>query len=78
LDWNTTWSKVLSYNSASGIEDSLVNWSVTDITAVPVPVNVALRIFGAICLVVIVARSRPVRNRIQRCWVGVNQWIDAV
>jgi hypothetical protein len=45
---------------------------------VPEPVNVALGIFGGVLLVAILARSRPVRNRIH-CWrVAAVRWIDAV
>jgi hypothetical protein len=76
---NGTWT-IFFADLASGGGSSpstLVSWSL-DITAVPEPVNVALGIFGGVFLVVIVARSRPVRNRVQRWWVGFNQWLDAV
>jgi hypothetical protein len=45
---------------------------------VPVPVSVALGIFGGVLLIVILARCRPVRNRIHRWRVAIVQWIDAV
>ncbi len=76
---NGTWT-IFFADLASGGGSSpstLVSWSL-DITAVPEPVNVALGIFGGVFLVVIVARSRRVRNRVQRWWVGFNQWLDAV
>jgi hypothetical protein len=49
-----------------------------NVNPVPEPVNVALGVFGGVFLVVIVARSRPVRNRVQRCRDAVVQWINAV
>lgn len=49
-----------------------------NVNPVPEPVNVALGVFGGIFLVVLVARSQPVRNRVQRCRVAVVQWINAV
>jgi hypothetical protein len=45
---------------------------------VPEPVNVALGLFAVVLVVGMVSRSRRVRERIRRWWVGVNQWIDAV
>jgi hypothetical protein len=48
------------------------------VTPVPEPVNVALGVFSGVFLVVIVTRSQPVRNRVQRCRVAVVQWVDAV
>ena len=77
LNPNSTWSLVLWDNSTSGIENGLVGWSL-DITAVPEPVNVALGIFAGVFLVVILVGSRPVRNRLHRWCVGINQWLDAV
>jgi hypothetical protein len=77
LDPNTTWGLVLWDNSSSGIENKLLGWSL-DITPVPEPVNIALGIFGGAVAVVTAARSRPVRSRAHRVWVGINQWIDAV
>jgi hypothetical protein len=56
---------------------SLVTWSL-DITAVPEPVNVALGIFGGLAVLGGVCRTKPVRKQAKRCWVGINQWIDAV
>jgi hypothetical protein len=63
--------------SAGGGTSTLNGWSL-DITAVPEPVNVALCIFAGVFLVVIVARSRPLRNQVQRWRVAVVQWINAV
>jgi hypothetical protein len=47
LSPNNTWSLVLWDNSSSGIENHLVGWSL-DITAVPEPAGLALRIFGGV------------------------------
>jgi hypothetical protein len=55
-----------------------ISFGGTTIAPVPEPVNVALGIFGGIFLVVILARSRSVRNRVH-CWrVAAAHWIDAV
>jgi hypothetical protein len=49
-----------------------------DATPVPEPVNIALAIFGGVFGVVILARSRPVRNRMH-CWrAAAVHWVDAV
>jgi hypothetical protein len=77
LDPNSTWGLVLWDNSSSGIPNGLVGWSL-DITAVPEPVNVALGVFAGLFGVVIVARSRSVRDRVRHCRVAVVQWLDAV
>ena len=61
---------------SQGFQDELK--SAMDITAVPEPVNIALGIFAGLFLVVIVARSRSVRSRVQHWRVAVVQWIDAV
>jgi hypothetical protein len=62
---------------SGGSVATLTGWSL-DITAVPEPVNVALGIFGGVLGVGGLCRTRLVRNRLHRCWVGVNHWIDAV
>ena len=77
LDPNATWGLVLWDHGTSGFENGLVGWSL-DITAVPEPVNVALGIFASLLVVVLVARTRPVRIWAHRRWVGFNQWLDAV
>ena len=77
LNPNSTWSLVLWDNSKSGIENGLNGWSL-DITAVPEPVNVALGIFAGVVVVVILAASRPVRNRLHRWRLAVVEWINAV
>jgi hypothetical protein len=77
LNPNSTWSLVLWDNSTSGVGNGLVGWTL-DVTAVPEPVNVALGIFAGVFLVVILARSRRVRNRVHGWCVGINQWLDAV
>jgi hypothetical protein len=62
---------------SAGSQSQLDSWSL-NISAVPEPVNVALGIFGGVFLVVILATSRPVRNRVH-CWrLAVAHWIDAV
>lgn len=48
------------------------------VSAVPEPVNVALGIFAGVLVVGGVARTRAVRNRIQRWRTAVVQWVDAV
>ena len=55
----------------------MIGWSL-DITAVPEPVNIALGIFAGVFVVRGLCRTQQVRDRIQRCRVGVNQWVDAV
>jgi hypothetical protein len=77
LNPNSTWSLVLWDNSTSGIQNGLVGWTL-DVTAVPEPVNVALGIFAGVFLVVILVRSWRVRNRVHRCCVAINHWLDAV
>ena len=49
-----------------------------NVNPVPEPVNVALGIFGGVFVVVIVARSKPVRNRVQRCRAAFVVWVNAV
>jgi type 1 fimbria pilin len=44
---NDIWGLVLYDNSTSGIENSLISWTL-DITAVPEPINVALGLFAAL------------------------------
>jgi hypothetical protein len=58
--------EVLLANGSSSGQVNFDNIGLT-VTAVPEPVNIALGIFGGAFLVVILARSRPVRNRIH-CW----------
>jgi hypothetical protein len=48
------------------------------VTPVPEPVNVALGLFGGLFGVVLVARSRPVRARIQHWRSAAVRWVDAV
>lgn len=73
---NGAWTLVFA-DMAGGSISTLNSWSV-DITAVPEPVNAALGIFAGVFLVVIVVRSRPVRDRVQRWWAAIVQWIGAV
>jgi hypothetical protein len=68
---------VLWDNSTSGIENGLVSWRL-DITAVPEPVTVALGVFAGVFLVVILARSRRVRDQIRRWRTAAVRWSDAV
>jgi hypothetical protein len=76
LDPNGTWTLFFADLSA-GDQSTLVNWSL-DITMVPEPVNVALGIFAGVFLLVLVVRSQPLRNRLQRWRVAAVQWINAV
>jgi hypothetical protein len=68
---------VLRDNSTSGIENGLVSWRL-DITAVPEPVTVAFGVFAGVFLVVILARSRRVRDQIRRWRAASVRWADAV
>lgn len=72
-----TWALYFADVVSSGSSSMLTSWSL-DLTAVPEPVNVALGCFGGVFLVVSLVRSRWVRSRVQRCWVGFNHWLDAV
>lgn len=74
---NGTWTLFFADVSGGGGQATLNGWSL-DITAVPEPVNVALGIFAGGCLLVVLARSRRVRNRLHRWRVGIVRWIDAV
>jgi hypothetical protein len=74
---NGNWTLFLADLSSGGGQSTLVGWSLS-ITAVPEPVNVALAIFAAVFLVVMVAQARPLRDRIRRWRVEIVQWIDAV
>jgi subtilisin-like proprotein convertase family protein len=76
LDPNGTWTLFFADLSA-GDQSTLVGWSL-DITTVPEPVNVALGIFAGVFLLVLVVRSQPLRNRVQRWRVAAVQWINAV
>ena len=76
MNANGTWTLFLA-DLSGGEQSQLVSWSL-DITAVPEPVNVALGIFGGVFVVVVLVRSRPVRDRVHRCRVAAVQWIDAV
>jgi subtilisin-like proprotein convertase family protein len=76
LDPNGTWTLFFADRSA-GDQSTLAGWSL-EITTVPEPVNVALGIFAGVFLVVLVVRSRPVRNRVQRWRAAAVEWINAV
>ena len=56
---------------------ALVSWDL-NITAVPEPVNVALGIFAGVCVLVVVVRSRVVRDCLHRGRVAFVHWLDAV
>lgn len=77
---NNIWALNLWDTGTSGIENGLVSWSlnVTGTTPVPEPVNVALGIFGGICGLVLLARSRAARTRIQQWRVGATKWRHSV
>jgi subtilisin-like proprotein convertase family protein len=74
-NWTIFFADMASGGGTS--RSTLVSWSL-EITAVPEPVNVALGIFAGVFGIVILARSRPVRNRVQRWRVAAVQWINAV
>ena len=73
---NGTWTLFLADLSGGG-QSTLVSWSL-EITAVPEPVNVALGIFAGVFVVVVVVRSRSVRNRVQRWREAFVVWVNAV
>jgi hypothetical protein len=73
---NGTWTLFLADLSGGG-QSTLVSWSL-EITAVPEPVNVALGIFAGVFVVVVVVRSRPVRNRVHRWREAFVVWVNAV
>jgi hypothetical protein len=78
LNPNGTWGLVLWDNNSGGLVDNgLVGWSLA-ITPVPEPVNVALGIFGGVIGLVLVGRSRPVRNCVQRWRAAFVVWVNAV
>ena len=74
---NGTWTLYFVDAVSDGVSPNLTSWSL-DVTAVPEPANVALGIFAGLFGVVGLVRSRPVRTRVQRWWIGLNQWLDAV
>jgi hypothetical protein len=74
---NGHWTLFLSDLSAGGGQSQLASWSL-EITAVPEPANVALGIFGAGSLVVMIAKSRRVRKWVQGRRHAIVEWIDAV
>jgi hypothetical protein len=73
-----TWTLFFAdLSSDTGSHSQLTSWSM-GITAVPEPVNVALGIFGGVAVCVIVAHSRPVRDRVKPWRAAATTWIDAV
>jgi subtilisin-like proprotein convertase family protein len=79
LNPNGNWT-IFFADMASGPGSSsstLVSWRL-GITAVPEPANVALGIFGGVFLVVSLARSRRVRDRIRRWRAAAVHWVNAV
>jgi hypothetical protein len=74
---NGAWTLFFADTVTGGGSPTLTGWSL-DITAVPEPVNFALGIVAGVFLVGGLCRTQPVRNRLQRCWVGINHWLDAV
>jgi hypothetical protein len=62
---NGTWTLFIG-DLSSGAQSQLVSWSLDLTAVVPEPVNVALGIFGGVFLVVILVRSRLVRDRVRR------------
>jgi hypothetical protein len=76
LNPNGTWTLFVADLSGGG-QSQLVSWEL-DITAVPEPVNLALGVFAGVFLVVILAKSRRVRNRLHRWQGAFVQWVNAV
>lgn len=74
---NGVWTLYFADVVGGGGTPNLTSWSL-DVTAVPEPANVALGIFAGLFGAVGLVRSRPVRTRVQRWWIGLNQWLDAV
>jgi hypothetical protein len=75
---NGSWVLFISDLNGGDTSSSRLNsWSLT-FDAVPEPVNVALGIFGGVVLVVILARSRPVRNWLRRARAAFVHWVNAV
>jgi subtilisin-like proprotein convertase family protein len=74
---NGTWTLYFADVSGGGGTSRLNDWSL-DITAVPEPVNAALGVFAAVFLIVILARSRPVRDWLHRRYMAAVDWINAV
>ena len=72
---NGNWTIFFS-DMASGNSSTLVSWGM-DITAVPEPANIALGIFGASSMLVLVVRSRTVRSRVERVKTAWANWLDA-
>jgi hypothetical protein len=68
----------IAINNGADSDLAFDNVTVGGVSPVPEPVNVALGIFGGVFVLVIVGKSRPVRNRLHHWCVGVNQWLDAV
>jgi hypothetical protein len=77
IDPTGGWTIFFADMAQNGQASTLTGWSL-EITAVPEPVNMALGIFGGIALVVIGARRRLVRDRVQRVRAATVEWINAV
>jgi hypothetical protein len=73
---NGTWELFIA-DMSGGNQSTVNSWSL-DITTVPEPVGIALGIVGGVFLIINVAGSRPVRNRVGRWRVAIGRWIDAV
>ena len=73
---NTSFTLALSMPSGAGV-NYLQSWSL-QVQAVPEPANVALGVFGGIFGLVIIARSRAVRDRVNRWKTAAVGWINAV
>ena len=75
---NASWTIFFSDMASGGGNSSstLVGWGL-EITAVPEPSNIALGIFGASSMLVLVVRSRTVRSRVDRVKSAWAQWLDA-
>ena len=75
---NSTWTIFFAdMATGGGTPPSTLNSWGLEITTVPEPANIALGIFGASSMLVLVARSRTVRSRVERVKSAWANWLDA-
>ncbi len=73
---NGTW-KLFMADMSGGKQSTVNSWSL-EITTVPEPVGIALGVVGSGFLIINLAGSRPVRNRVGRWRIAVGHWVDGV
>ena len=78
LNPDGTWTLFFADLSSGGGQSELTSWSLGITSAVPEPVNVALGVFAGLFLLGGLARTRPVRNRLQRWRAAFVVWVNAV